>query len=73
MPTVVVRQDWTVTPMVVAQQGFPRRKRRPTWHHWRDQKGQIHKYFLETIIIKILNKKGLKINKNPVSEGYNGD
>jgi hypothetical protein len=36
-------------------------------------KGQIHKYFLETIIIKILNKKGLKINKNPVSEGYNGD
>jgi hypothetical protein len=36
-------------------------------HHWRDQKGQIWKYFLGEIIFEILNKKILKY-KNPPFE-----
>jgi hypothetical protein len=31
---------------------------------WRDQKGQIKKYFLGEIIFEILNKKGLKYKKS---------
>jgi hypothetical protein len=30
---------------------------------WHDQKGQIYNIFLAAIIIKILNRKGLKMKK----------
>jgi hypothetical protein len=78
---LVARQNNTVTPTGVVWQHFPYRKRCLTWRMlphqcmWRDniiwsrqryQKGQIRK-FLGAVIIKILNKKGLKIKKIPHS------